>query len=70
MIKTFDEEWDSDDSKDDKYVRWIENFPRYYTEGNTIFAHAGIEEDAGDLWEWGTGEEIFTGKYPAETGKI
>lgn len=70
MIKTFDEELDCDDSKDDKYIRWIENLPRCYTEGNTIFVHAGIEEDAGDLWEWGTGDEMFTGKYPAETGEI
>ncbi|MGN1187798.1 MAG: metallophosphoesterase [Lachnospiraceae bacterium] len=59
-----------DDEDDDKYIQWIENLPRYYTEGNTIFVHAGIDEEAGDLWEWGTGEEIFVGKYPAETGKI
>ena len=39
-------------------------------EGNTIFVHAGIDEEAGDLWEWGTGEEMFVGKYPAETGQI
>ena len=56
--------------EDDKYIRWMENLPRYYTEGNTVFVHAGIDEDAGDLWEWGTGDEIFTGKYPAETGQI
>jgi serine/threonine protein phosphatase 1 len=48
----------------------MERPPRYYVEGNTIFVHAGIDEEAGDLWEWGTGEEIFVGKYPAETGKI
>ena len=58
------------ESDDDKYIRWMENLSRYYTEGNTIFVHAGIDEDAGDLWEWGTGEEIFTGKYPAQTGQI
>lgn len=61
--------WD-DDGEDDKYIRWMENLPRYYTEGNTIFVHAGIDEESGDMWEWGTGEEIFTGKYPAETGQI
>ncbi len=52
------------------YIQWMENLPRYYTEGNTIFVHAGIDEEAGDLWEWGTGDEMFVGKYPAETGKI
>ena len=59
-----------DDGEDDKYLRWMENLPLYYTEGNTIFVHAGINEDAGDLWEWGSGDETFTGKYPAETGQI
>jgi serine/threonine protein phosphatase 1 len=48
----------------------MENLPRYYSEGNTIFVHAGIDETAGDLWEWGTSDEMFTGKFPAETGKI
>lgn len=42
----------------------------YYSEGKTIFVHAGIDEGAGDLWEWGTGDDIFVGKYTAETGKI
>lgn len=58
------------DEEDNKYLRWIAGLPRYYTEGNTIFVHAGIDEEAGDMWEWGTGDEIFTMKYPAEVGKI
>lgn len=69
MIKTFDENLDSDNA-DDKYIRWMGNLPYYHVEGHSIFCHAGIDEEAGDLWEWGTGEHIFTGKYPAETGKI
>ena len=72
MIRTIwkDDNGGDDDGEDDKYIRWMENLPRYYTEGNTIFVHAGIDEEAGDLWEWGTSEELFTGKYPAETGQI
>ena len=65
-----DNEYDDGDDQDDKYICWLENLPRYYTEGNTIFVHAGIDEDAGDMWEWGTSDEIFVSKYPAETGKI
>lgn len=60
---------DPEKEDDDRYIRWIENLPRYYTEGNTIFVHAGIDEEAGDLWEWGTGDEIYVGKFPAQTGK-
>lgn len=55
---------------DDRYISWLGMLPRYYVEGNTIFVHAGIDEEAGELWEWGTGDYIFTMKYPAETGKI
>ena len=65
-----DNEYDDGDDQDDKYICWLENLPRYYTEGNTIFVHAGIDEDAGDMWEWGTSDEIFVSTYPAETGKI
>ncbi len=54
----------------DKYISWINKLPLYHTEGNTIFVHAGIDEEAGDLWEHGTGEHIFVGKYPADIGKI
>lgn len=67
MAKTLEEE---DDEGDEKYIHWIENLPRYYTEGNTIFVHAGIDEEAGDLWEWGTSDDIFVWRYPASTGRI
>lgn len=54
--------------RDDKYISWLENLPLYYTEGNTVFVHAGIDEETGDEWEWETGEYLFTDKFPAETG--
>lgn len=68
MVKTYEDIMEG--KEEDGYLRWMKNLPRYYTEGNTIFVHAGIDEDAGDLWEWGTGDEMFVGKYPAETGRI
>lgn len=55
---------------DQKYIDWIKKLPVYYTCGNTIFCHAGIDEEAGEDWQWGTSDEIFTGKYPASIGKI
>ena len=33
-----------------------------------IFVHAGIDEEAEDMWEYETREHIFLWKYPAETG--
>ena len=64
---TNDEEQPEDE---EKYIRWISNLPRYYVDGNTVFVHAGIDEEAGDFWEWGTSEETFTFKYPADLGEI
>lgn len=58
------------DSTDDKYIAWMKTLPLYYVKGKTIFVHAGIEEDVGELWSCFTSEETFIGKYPAETGKI
>lgn len=55
---------------DDKYINWISNLPTHFTYGNTIFVHAGIDEEAGEDWEWGTSDETFTSKYPADLGKV
>ena len=59
-----------ENEEDEKYFNWIRTLPSYYTYGNTIFVHAGIDEEAGEDWEWGTSYEIFTAKYPASIGKI
>lgn len=37
---------DFDDSNDDKYLSWMSNLPLYHVVGNTIFVHAGIDEEA------------------------
>lgn len=63
-------EYDFDEKDDDRYINWLGNLPRFYVDGNTIFVHAGIDEDGGDLWEWTTSDDVYTTKYPAETGKI
>lgn len=68
-INDANEEFEENDN-DDKYIEWMRNLPTYYAEGNTIFCHAGIDEEAGEDWQWGTSDEIFIGKYPASIGKI
>ncbi|MBO7217752.1 MAG: serine/threonine protein phosphatase [Clostridia bacterium] len=61
-----------DDNNDDKYLEWMSKLPLYRVMCNTIFVHAGIDEEAAaeGYWELGTGEHFYTGKFPAETGKI
>lgn len=64
-------EHDDDDKPDDgKYLLWIKKLRRYYATEHQIFCHAGIDEEAGDLWEWGTDDYTFTEKYPAQTGSF
>lgn len=57
---------------DDKYISWMSNLPYYHVVKDVIFVHAGIDEEAAaeGYWELGTSEYIYTGKYPAEVGKI
>lgn len=55
---------------DNKYIQWLKQLPKYHIEGNTIFVHAGIDEFAGEFWEWETLEDLFVNKYPAEIGRI
>ena len=57
-----------DDTKDKPYIEWMKKLPLFYNDGKTIFVHAGIDEDAQDLWKVGTQDFIFTEKYPAQTG--
>ncbi len=67
--RSHDIDYDEDD-REDEYIKWTEDLPLYYTEGNTIFCHAGIDEEAEELWEVGTDEYTFTNKSPAVTGKF
>lgn len=54
----------------ESYFGYLENLPRYYVEGKTIFVHAGIDEGAGVYWESETDDYTFTEKFPAQTGKF
>lgn len=65
-----DGRWLIGGEEDIGYLMWMQNLPRYYSERNTIFVHAGIDEEAEDLWEWGTDDYTFTEKYPAQTGRF
>lgn len=49
-------------------IRWMKGMPLYYETENLIFAHAGIDEDAGELWKTGTPDWMFLQKYPPTTG--
>lgn len=54
----------------EKYLKWMNGLRLYYKTDRQIFCHAGIDESAGDLWEWGTPEATFVGKMPPQKGRF
>ena len=51
-------------------IEWYQHLPLYYRTDTQIFVHAGVDEEAEDLWEVGTSEEMFINKYPPTTGSF
>ena len=51
-------------------ISWIRCLPSFYKTQTQIFVHAGVDEEAEDYWEWGTGEEVFLWKHPASLGRF
>ena len=58
------------DLDDKKYIRWMRSLRRFYNTGKQIYVHAGIDEEAEDLWECGTPDETFCEKGEATTGEF
>lgn len=58
------------EDEEDYYIEWMKDLPRYYATERQIFCHAGIDEEAEDMWEWGTDDFTYTEKFPAETGEF
>ena len=47
---------------------WMESFSLFYENEHQIYVHAGVDEEAEDLWAVGTSDEMFYEKYPPTTG--
>lgn len=54
----------------EKLILWIEQMPSYFETKNQIFVHAGVDEEAGEYWMWGTVDRILLGKFLATKGKF
>ncbi|MCR5511097.1 MAG: metallophosphoesterase [Lachnospiraceae bacterium] len=51
-------------------IKWIRSMDNYFETESQIFVHAGVDEEAEEYWEWGTGDDVFLWKFPASTGKF
>ena len=49
-------------------AEWADALSPFHETERQVFVHAGIEEDAGDLWRWATDEIMACCKFPATTG--
>ncbi len=49
-------------------VRWIRGMESFFEIDNQIFVHAGVDEDAGEYWKWGAGDDKFLWQHPALLG--
>ncbi|MEK4730623.1 metallophosphoesterase [Paenibacillus sp. FSL L8-0641] len=49
-------------------IKWLRDLPFYYETDKQIFVHAGIDEEAEELWKWGSEDYYFCSKYPHTTG--
>ncbi len=54
--------------EDDPAFAWMRELLLYYETDTQIFVHAGVDEEAEDLWKWGTEDAYFCEKFPATTG--
>ena len=57
-------------SKHKELISWIRKMPSYFETEKQIFVHAGVDEEAGEYWMWGTSDSILLGKFPATKGKF
>lgn len=51
-------------------LHWMEDLPYFFECQHAIYVHAGIDEDAKELWKICTPNYTFTGKFPAQKGKF
>ena len=68
LVKTSDYCRESIMSENGDIIRWMKKLPLYFETDMQIFVHAGIDEEANDLWAIGTSDEMFLEKYPAKKG--
>ena len=51
-------------------IKWIKDMPSFYETDTQIFVHAGVDEEAGEYWKWGSSDEVFLWRFPAVFGKF
>ncbi len=57
-------------SKHKAILSWLKTLPYYYETDTQIYVHAGVDEEAGEYWKWGSEDYYFCSKHPHTVGKF
>ena len=57
-------------SDHEKMIWWMQQMPLYYETDAQIFVHAGVDEEAGEYWMWGSSSDVFLWKFPPSKGRF
>lgn len=49
-------------------IEWMKGLSVYYETENQIFVHAGVDEEAGEYWSYGTENHYYMSKFPPTVG--
>ncbi|WP_313420568.1 metallophosphoesterase [Brevibacterium casei] len=49
-------------------IQWLRRLPRVHETDEHIFVHAGVDEEAGELWRAATPDYVLTEKFPPTFG--
>ena len=49
-------------------IEWVKRLPVYYETKKQIFVHAGVDEEAGEYWSYGTENNYYMSKFPPTVG--
>ncbi|WBL17848.1 hypothetical protein [Citricoccus sp. NR2] len=49
-------------------IQWLRSLPRVHETEDHIFVHAGVNEEAAELWRAATPDDVLTEKFPPTFG--
>lgn len=55
-------------TKHSELVGWLRTLPRVHETDEQIFVHAGVDEEAGEMWRAATPDHVLTEKFPPTFG--
>ena len=50
-------------------IAWLRRRPLYHETDELLFVHAGVDEEAGQMWKSMTPDKMLTEQYPPSLGK-